>query len=92
MRLPLLGSQRGSKAASAVRPPGVKDVHIHFHLMTEGKNGFLAPAIFTPEVVRQFHTKWDGFGRDGDTPMPPCMGYRIFAEENSFDMGAKERL
>jgi hypothetical protein len=70
----------------------VKDVHIHFHLMVEGKKGFLAPAIFAPDVVKQFHAKWGGFGRDGETSMPPCVGYRIGAEENPFGTGARERL
>ncbi len=32
----------------------MKDVHIHFHVMVEGKNGFLTPVIFSPDVVRQF--------------------------------------
>jgi hypothetical protein len=73
-------------------PPGVKDVHIHFHLMVEGRNGFLAPAIFSPAVVRQFHAKWGEFGKDQGTPMPPCIGYRIGAEENPFGTGPKERL
>jgi type II secretory pathway pseudopilin PulG len=73
-------------------PPGVKDVHIHFHLMMDGKQGFLAPSIFRPDVVKQFHAKWGGFGRDGEMAMPPCLGYLISAEENPFGTGAKERL
>ncbi len=70
----------------------MKDTHSHFHLTVDRKRNFLAPAIFTPEVVRQFHVKWGGFGRDGETPMPPYMGYRISAEENPFGTGAKTRL
>ena len=66
--------------------------HIHFHLTVEGRNGFFVPAIFSPEVVQQFHAKWDGFGKDDDTPIPPCIGYRIGAEENPFGTGAEERL
>ena len=66
--------------------------HIHFHLMMDGRKGFLAPAIFTAEVVKQFHAKWGEFGRDDGAPMPPCMGYRISAEENPFGTGAQERL
>ena len=84
--------RKGDVLGYLYTPPGVKDVHIHFHLRMEGKNGFFAPAIFSPDVVRQFHSKWDGFGRDDGTPMPPCMGYRISADENPFGSGEKERL
>ena len=84
--------RKGDVVAHMYCPPGVKDVHIHFHLMVDGKKGFLAPAIFSPDVVRQFHAKWGGFGRDGETPMPPCMGYRLGAEENPFGTGAAELL
>jgi hypothetical protein len=84
--------RKGDVVSYMYCPPGVKDVHIHFHLMVDGKQGFLAPAIFSPEVVRQFHAKWAGFGRCGGTPMPACMGYRIGAEENPFGTGAEERL
>jgi hypothetical protein len=84
--------RKGEALAYMYCPPGVKDTHIHFHLTVDGKKNFLAPAIFTPEVVRQFHAKWSGFGRDGETPMPPCTGYRISAEENPFGTWAKERL
>ena len=84
--------RKGDVVAYMYCPPGVKDVHIHFHMTMDGKKEFLAPTIFGSDVVRQFHAKWGGFGRDGDTPMPPCMGYRIGAEENPFGTGAKERL
>ena len=84
--------RKGEVLAHMYCPPGVKDTHIHFHLTVDGRGNFLAPSIFSPEVVGQFHAKWDGFGRDGDTPMPPCMGYRIGAEENPFGTGAKEGL
>lgn len=84
--------RKGDVVAYMYCPPDVKDVHIHFHVSIDGKQGFLAPAIFTSDVVRQFHAKWAGFGRDGETPMPPCMGYRIGADENPFGTGARERL
>ncbi len=84
--------RQGDVVAYMYCPPGVKDIHIHFHITMDGRTAFLAPAIFSPEVVRQFHAKWAGFGRDGGTEMPPCMGYRISAEENPFESGAKERL
>jgi hypothetical protein len=67
--------------------------HIHFHLMIDGKKGFLAPAIFTSEIVKAFHKQCRGFRECNDgMPIPPCMGYRIGAEENPFGMGAKEEL
>jgi hypothetical protein len=67
--------------------------HIHFHLMVDGKSGFLAPAIFTTEVVKQFHDQCNGFkeGNDGNK-LPPCMGWQLSAEENPFGTGAKEKL
>lgn len=83
--------RKGDVLAYMYCPPGGGS-HIHFHLMVDGKRNFLAPALFTSEVVRQFHAKWGGFGRDGDTPIPPCLGYLISAEENPFGTGAKERL
>jgi hypothetical protein len=67
--------------------------HIHFHLMINGKKGFLAPAIFTPEIVKAFHEKCNGFkGSSGGTAIPPCMGWQLGADENPFGSGAKERL
>ncbi len=84
--------RKGDVLAYMYCPPGVKDTHIHFHLMVDGKRNFLAPALFTPEVVRRFQAKWGGFGKDGETSMPPCLGYRISAEENPFGTGAQERL
>jgi len=47
--------RKGNVLAYMYCPPGVKDVRIHFHVTVEGRNGFLAPAIFGPDVVRQFH-------------------------------------
>lgn len=84
--------RKGDVLAYLYTPPGVKDCHIHFHLMVEGKGGFFAPAIFSSEVVRQFHSKWGGFGRDNGTPISPCMGYHISREENPFETGGKDRL
>jgi hypothetical protein len=67
--------------------------HIHFHLMVDGKKSFLAPAIFTPEIVKAFHKQCNGFKESNDgTAIPPCMGYRIGAEENPFGSGAKGEL
>lgn len=84
--------RKGDVLAYLYTPPGVKDTHIHFHLRRDDRNGFLAPAIFAPDLVRQFHAKWGGFGRDNGAPMPPCMGYRVSRGENPFETGEKERL
>jgi hypothetical protein len=74
-------------------PPRVKDCHVHFHLTVEGKKGFLAPAIFTPEVVQRFHDRCDRFREhNGGIPIPPCMGYRLEAEENPFGTRPVEEL
>lgn len=85
---------KGDVIAYLYTPPTSGDgCHIHFHLMVDGKRGFLAPAIFTPDIAKQFHDQCDGFRwiNDGKA-IPPCMGYRIGNEENPFGSGAKERL
>jgi len=85
--------KKGDIIAYMYMPPGMPNVHIHFHVMRMGRSGFMAPAIFTPDLVKQFHAKWDSFRRlDDGKPMPPCMGYRIGAEENPFGTGAKDTL
>jgi hypothetical protein len=86
--------RKGDVIAYLYTPPASGDgCHIHFHLMIDGKKDFLAPAIFTPEVGKTFHKQCQGFkGSNDDTPIPPCMGYRIGAEENPFGSGAKEAL
>jgi hypothetical protein len=67
--------------------------HIHYHLMIEGNKGFLAPVIFTSEIAKAFHKQCPGLqGGQRWQPIPPCMGYRIGAEENPFGTGAKEEL
>jgi hypothetical protein len=76
--------RKGDVIAYLCTPPSSGDgCHIHFHLTIDGKKGFLAPAIFTPEVVKAFHQQCQGFqGSNDGTPIPPCMGYRIGADEN----------
>jgi hypothetical protein len=44
----------------------------------------MAPAIFTQEVVDQFHARWKEWGKDGDILMPSCMGYMLGPLENPF--------
>jgi hypothetical protein len=86
--------RKGDVIARLYTPPASDDgCHVHFHLMIDGRKGFLAPAIFTPEVVKAFHKQCRGFrGSNDGTPIPPCMGYRIGAEENPFGSGAKDEL
>jgi len=66
--------------------------HIHFHLQAHNGGAFLAPDIFTSEIVEGFHAHWNGFGRDGATWMPACLGYRLAADENAFENQAVEVL
>jgi len=86
--------RKGDVIAHLYTPPSSGDgCHIHFHLMIDRKKGFLAPAIFTPEIVKAFHEKCNSFKEsNAGTAMPPCMGYRIGAEENPFGTWAKEKL
>jgi Zn-dependent protease len=86
--------RKGDVIAYLYTPPSCGDgCHIHFHLMVDGTEGFLAPAIFTPAVVKAFHKQCRGFRDSNDgKPIPPCMGYRISAEENPFGSGAKDEL
>jgi hypothetical protein len=84
--------RQGDIVAYMYTPRGVRDAHIHFHIRIDGEHDFLAPAIFTSDVVEHFHTKWGTFGLDGDTRIPPCLGYRLDARENPFGTGAVDRL
>jgi hypothetical protein len=84
--------RKGDIVGYMYTPSGVRDAHIHFHLRVDGRNSFLAPAIFSPDVVRKFHARWARFGLDGGDPMPPCTGYRIGADENPFESAAQDKL
>lgn len=83
----------GDVIAYLYTPPNTNGCHIHFHLMKDGVRGFLVPALFTPEIAQAFHEKCNGFREfNGNEAIPPCMGYRIGAEENPFGTGAKDEL
>ena len=85
--------RKGDVVAYLYTPPKVAGCHIHFHLMVDGKNDFLAPAIFDQKIVNSFHEQCDGFRwSNGGKAIPPCMGYRIGAKENPFGSGAKDAL
>jgi hypothetical protein len=85
--------RKGDVIAYLYTPPRIGGCHIHFHLMVDGKNDFLAPAIFHQNIVKSFHEQCDGFRWSNDgKAIPPCMGYRIGAKENPFGTGAKVEL
>jgi hypothetical protein len=93
-RIAVANVGKGEVIAYLYTPPSSGDgCHVHFHLMVDGRKGFLAPAMFTPEVVRAFHKQCRGFKDSNDgKPIPPCMGYLLGAEENPFGDGPKDEL
>lgn len=62
----------------------VDAAHIHFELISLNEGKMKAPAIFTPDVMRQFHDTWRDGGIDGQSAMPVCMGWMLAADENPF--------
>jgi hypothetical protein len=85
--------KKGDILAYMYLPPGARGgSHIHFHIQAHNGGAFLAPAIFSDGVVKGFHDRWSGFGRDGNTLMPPCMGYLLESDENPFRTGAIDVL
>jgi hypothetical protein len=83
--------RKGDIIAYMYIPTGIEG-HIHFHIQKINQNGFMAPAIFTQEIVDQFHSKWNEFGKDNGIAMPSCMGYMLGANENPFKTGAVDKL
>jgi hypothetical protein len=85
--------KKGDVLAYMYLPPGAGGgSHIHFHIQAQNGGAFLAPAIFSDEVVKAFHVRWNGCGRDGAIPVPPCMGYLLEPEENPFKTRAIDVL
>ena len=87
--------KKGDVIARMYIPPRrdfAQNTHIHFNLMDTGKRQFMAPTIFGDKIVRQFHRVWGKRGLDGETRIPPCMGYRLSGPENPFGTGAKKQL
>ncbi len=78
---------KGQIIAYFYLPPdtGSNNAHIHFH-MNHG-SAFLAPAIFTTQIVEIFHSKFSTRGVDGspENRLPACMGYRLSPTENPFE-------
>ena len=82
--------------------PNCPPAHIHANLKNTGK----APAIWTQEVVDEFHASWnnrfsvDNLSGPGQLPwddpswetFPPCIGYRVAPSENPFGTGYQECL
>jgi murein DD-endopeptidase MepM/ murein hydrolase activator NlpD len=87
---------KGQIIAYMYLPPTPDNSHIHFELINDSDNAFAAPAIFSPEVVRQFSQRWGTQGydsRSGTTnPIPPCMGWKLAADENPFGSGPLDHL
>lgn len=77
---------------------GGQNEHIHFQLNRDNSSVLYPPAIFTKQVVQDFHDHWAGFGVDAihndpsGTRIPACMGYKLSAEENPFGTGAVDCL
>ena len=72
--------------------------HIHFSVQPNGESQ-QTPAIFTEQIVQDFHEKWGIFGMDrgqshspDDVAMPACMGYKLEGSENPFSSDATECL
>lgn len=85
--------RKGDVIAHMYTPPDGQGIHVHFHVRIDGHQGFRAPAIFTTDVVKEFHARCDGFRpANGGTEIPPCMGYGLRADENPFGSGATEGL
>ena len=87
--------KKGDVIARMYIPPRrefAQNTHIHFNLMDTGKRQFMAPTIFGDKIVGRFHRVWGKRGLDGETRIPPCMGYRLSGPENPFGTGAKKQL
>lgn len=87
--------KKGDIIARMYIPPTksiAEKTHIHFNLIREGGGGFISPSIFTQAIVREFHRRWNLFPNDPDLPIPPCMGYKLQADENPFERKAVTTL
>jgi CubicO group peptidase (beta-lactamase class C family) len=69
-----------------------KKSHIHFNLNGGQDHRFMAPAIFSDDIVKRFHSTWRRSGRGDDAHIPPCLGYELAPHENPFGTGAKKML
>jgi len=85
--------KKGDVMAYMYTPSGATTAcHICFHIKRMDKEGFMVPALFTFPTVEAYHDKWGGDGFDGPDDIPPCMGYKLEADENPFGTGAVNEL
>ena len=87
--------KKGQVIARMYIPPRrdlAQNTHIHFNLIDTGRRQFMAPAIFTDAISKQFHATWGQRGFDGQMRIPPCMGFRLSPPENPFGTGPKDAL
>lgn len=61
--------------------------HIHFNLTGGRSRPFMAPTIFDAAIVKEFQAKWGLRGTDGDSPIPPTMGFKLALREDPFSSG-----
>ena len=83
---------QGDVIAHMYLPPSRENENSHIHFNLLHARQFQAPAIFDRPVVDRFHARWGWRGRDGDDPIPACMGFLLSAPENPFGTGAKPML
>ncbi len=53
--------KKGDVVAYLYTPPKKNGCHNHLHLMRDGTRVFLAPSLFTSEIVKAFHDSCNGF-------------------------------
>lgn len=86
--------KKGDIIAYMYVPPEANGTHIHFDInnFQKSRDYFMAPALFTPDVVQRFYKTWRGdSSMDEGKPIPPCMGYMLGEYENPFG-GAVDKL
>jgi len=87
---------RGDVIGYMFLPKGSEGAHIHFGLINGATGAFMAPAIFSKETVAEFYGTWKNLGFDSDggpkNPIPPCIGWKLAAEENPLENRAVDCL
>lgn len=87
---------KGDVIAYMYLPKGSDSAHIHFELINSATQAFMAPAIFSKETVAEFYGTWKAGGFDSaegfNNPIPPCIGWKVAAEENPLENKAVDCL
>ena len=87
---------KGSVIGYVYVPPGDTGSVLHFALVNTATGVAQAPAIFGRDVLREFYARWKAEGFDSaegfTDPIPPCMGWKLAADENPFEAVATECL